>query len=125
LIGTAAGRLLAGDHRREAIERAAVALQDAVRDRSGLADEDGDRLMNLAFNPKRPRLAVADLATTSGLNIQRGTHLIAQGIVAAIRNPTSHRLVDPNEVETIEQLAILSFVARRLDEAVLVDEDGT
>lgn len=124
LIATAAAPLLADGHRREAIERAGVALQDAVRNRSGLSDADGDNLMNVAFSPKSPRLAVADLATANGKNVQRGTHLIAQGIVAAIRNPTSHRLVDPGPDETIEQLSILSFVARRLDDAIDVEDDS-
>ncbi|HMJ33163.1 MAG TPA: TIGR02391 family protein [Baekduia sp.] len=125
LIASAAAELLAGDHRREAVERAGVALQDAVRERAGLPDADGEHLMNLAFTPKRPRLSVGDLETASGANVQRGVHLLAQGIIAAIRNPTAHRLVDPGPAETMEQLAILSFVARRLEHATLiVEQDG-
>jgi uncharacterized protein (TIGR02391 family) len=101
----------------------APCFRDAVQQRSGITHTDGDDLMNLAFSPKRPRLAVADLETTSGHDIQRGTHLIALGIVAAIRNPIAHGLVDPGLSEAVEQLSILSFVARRLDDAIVVNDE--
>jgi hypothetical protein len=56
--------------------------------------------MSQAFRPEDPRIMVADLRTKNGRNIQRGTHFIAMGANAAIRNPAAH-----------------SFLARRLDDA--------
>jgi uncharacterized protein (TIGR02391 family) len=117
LISRACGRLFANGHFREGVERASVALQERVQAASGFHDLDGDELMNRAFTPKAPRVAVADLSARSGQNLQRGTHLIAQGAVAAIRNTTAHQLVEPSPAEALEQVAILSFIARRLDDA--------
>jgi uncharacterized protein (TIGR02391 family) len=104
-------------HRREAVDRAAIALIDAVRQLSGQRDLDGDELMKRAFSPSAPSIVVADLRTRTGQSIQRGTHLIAMGAIAAIRNPNSHRLDEPSVDEALEKLAVLSFVARRLDDA--------
>jgi uncharacterized protein (TIGR02391 family) len=116
LITEAAEDLWNDGHRREAIGRAAVALLAAVRELSGL-DTDGHDLMARAFRPEDPRIVVADLRTENGRNLQRGTHMIAMGLVAAIRNPVSHTLADHDENPAREQLAILSFIARRLDDA--------
>jgi uncharacterized protein (TIGR02391 family) len=116
LIVDAAEKLWDDGHRREAIGRAAVAVLEAVRERSGLQG-DGQDLIARAFRPEDPRIVVADLRTENGRNLQRGTQFIAMGAVSAIRNPVSHTLADHDEDQAREQLAVLSFVARRLDDA--------
>ncbi len=116
LITKAAQELWDDGHRREAINAAAIALLDAVRNQSGL-QLDGHDLMARAFNPDNPRIVIADLRTDNGRNLQRGTHFIAMGAVAAIRNPASHTLADHEEDQAREQLTVLSFIARRLDDA--------
>jgi hypothetical protein len=40
------------------------------------------------------------------------------GAVAAIRNPASHTLVSHDDGQAREQLAVLSFIAHRLDDAL-------
>jgi uncharacterized protein (TIGR02391 family) len=104
-------------HRREAIGRAAVTLLDAVREASGLLGLDTEPLMSQAFRPEDPRIIVADLRTKNGQNVQRGTHFIAMGANAAIRNPAAHSNFHPDVDQAHEQLAVLSFLARRLDDA--------
>lgn len=116
LVAEAAGKLWNDGHRREAIGRAAVAVLDAVRTQSGL-QSDGHDLMARAFRPEDPPIVVADLRTENGRNLQSGTHKIAMGAVAAIRNPVSHTLADHDEDQAREQLAVFSFIARRLDDA--------
>jgi len=115
-IVEAAEALWNDGHRREAIQRAATAVLNQVRTQSGL-DLDGKPLMAQAFSPEAPRIVVADLRTENGRNLQAGTHLIAMGSVAAIRNPVSHTLADHDEEQARELLAVLSFIARRLDDA--------
>jgi uncharacterized protein (TIGR02391 family) len=113
-IRAACESLLSNGHHREAVERAAVVLQDEIR-RLARTDQDGDRLMHTAFAPGKPRIVVANRRTQSGQSIQRGTHLLGQGVIAAIRNPTSHRLVEMTVSEAIECLAVMSFIYRKLD----------
>jgi uncharacterized protein (TIGR02391 family) len=117
LITEAAQELWDDGHRREAIHAAAIALLDAVRSQSGL-QLDGHDLMARAFNPDNPRIVIAALRTDNGRNLQRGTHFMAMGAVAAIRNPASHTLAGHEEDQAREQLNVLSFIARRLDDAL-------
>jgi uncharacterized protein (TIGR02391 family) len=117
LIVGASRALWESGHRREAISRAAVELLDAVRNASGLTGLDTEPLMSQAFRPEDPQVVVADLRTKNGQNIQRGTHFMAMGANAAIRNPAAHSNSHPDVDEAREQLAILSFLARRLDDA--------
>jgi uncharacterized protein (TIGR02391 family) len=91
-------------------------LQNEVR-RLARSDLDGDALVNLAFSRAKPRILVADQRTASGRNLQRGTHLLLQGVIAAIRNPTSHRLMALDPAEAVECLATMSFIFRQLDAA--------
>lgn len=117
LIVEAARPLWETGHPRDAINRAVVAVLNAVTEASGISDLDTERLMNKAFAPKDPMITVADLRTKTGQNIQWGTHFIAMGANAGIRNPTAHSLTDPDADQAREQLAILSFICRRLDDA--------
>jgi uncharacterized protein (TIGR02391 family) len=117
-IREASAQLVELGHFREAVERGVVVLQDEIR-RLARSDSDGEPLMNAAFAPKNPRVVVANRRTDSGRSIQRGTHLLSQGLIAAIRNPTSHRLVEYTRAEALERLAIMSFIYRRLDETRL------
>jgi uncharacterized protein (TIGR02391 family) len=101
----------------EAVLAAVNALQEEIRAlaRSKL---DGERLMNAAFSPQgRPRISVADSGTAQGRNIRRGTHQLALGLVAAVRNPAAHGTADLTAAEALEQLAIASSLYRRLDDA--------
>jgi uncharacterized protein (TIGR02391 family) len=116
-ITRACSDLWANGHRREAVGTAALAVRDVVRELSGLDDLDGHPLMAQAFSPKEPRIVVADLRTVKGRDLQQGTHLIAMGAVAALRNVHAHNLDEPPEDEAQEQLAIFSYIARRLDDA--------
>ncbi|KQW45062.1 hypothetical protein ASC77_19975 [Nocardioides sp. Root1257] len=57
----------------------------------------------------------------SWLSRQRGLHLLAQGAFAGIRNLVSHDVVELTEHEALEQMAVLSMVARWVDETELVE----
>jgi uncharacterized protein (TIGR02391 family) len=117
LIADACTQLWANGHRREAIGTAALVVRDAVRELSGLDDLDGHPLMAQAFSPKKPKIVVADLRTVKGRDLQQGTHLLAMGAMAALRNFHAHNLDEPPGDEAREQLAIFSYIARRLDDA--------
>jgi uncharacterized protein (TIGR02391 family) len=108
--------LFAAGHHREALDRAVVVLMSRLRDLSGL-EIDGDKLVNEGLSREPPRVLVADPSTETGRSIQRGTHLLARGLVAAVRNPAAHGIVEPTADEAIEQMGIISFIARRIDDA--------
>jgi uncharacterized protein (TIGR02391 family) len=108
--------LAAAGHHQEALVRSIVSLMTEMRRLTGLTI-DGDALVNAALAPERGLLRVGDDTTETGRSVQRGTHLIARGVVAAIRNPAAHELIDLNAESADEQHAIVRFVARALDVA--------
>jgi uncharacterized protein (TIGR02391 family) len=115
-VRDACGPLFAAGHLREGVERAVAAFHERLREISDLRI-DGTALVNEALSPKGGRVVVADLATESGRSTQRGTHLVALGMVSGIRNPTAHGLTDPSPAEALEDVALLSWLARKLDNA--------
>jgi uncharacterized protein (TIGR02391 family) len=114
-VRQACAELMRIEHYREAVDRALVVLQDEIRSLAG-TNLDGNELMHYAFSPKQPRIAVGNARSTSGKNLRRGTHLLATGLIAAVRNPGAHGLVDYSPADALERLAIVSLLYRQLDE---------
>jgi uncharacterized protein (TIGR02391 family) len=115
-IRDASRQLLVDGHLRAAALDASIALRDLFRERSGLY-LDGEPLVSaaLAYNKERsPKVTVADLATDTGQNVQRGTMLIAQGVIASIRNVVAHDAIELAPEEALEMLGAISLVARRI-----------
>lgn len=105
-----------------AIQGAAIALSAHIQQKAGSTLRDG-KLAAQVFSsepPKtgQPRLHFPGRAPhdESWMSRQRGLHLLAQGAFAGIRNLVSHEVVDLTESEALEQMAVLSIVARWVDE---------
>jgi uncharacterized protein (TIGR02391 family) len=110
-----------------AVFQAGVLFIDAVKKRSAFPigkdgrPLDGVSLMDSVFLAKLPLLKFTDMSDQTAQNEHRGLGLIAQGIVSALRNPKGHAphvhiKLDP--FEAIEQLATISYLMRRLDDAI-------
>lgn len=118
LLRAAAARLLDDRHYDQAVFAGALAMRDALRERSGLHALDGYDLAGAALGGDTPRVAVADLSTTTGQNEQRGLRLMAQGCFLALRNPLAHeRNIHQDRISAMEALAVMSLVTRRVTEA--------
>lgn len=119
-IRDASRRLVAEDHLPLAVHKAAIALRDLLREKSGLT-LDGQDLAGAALSPRGPRIVIADLDTETGRSIQQGTMFLAQGVFAAMRNVVAHNAVEFAPEEALEMLATISLVARRIEAALLHD----
>lgn len=111
-------QLVVDGHLRAAVLDACIALRDLLREKSGL-DLEGEPLVTaaLSFNKDRgPKVTVDDLLTETGQNLQRGTMLIAQGVVASIRNVLAHNVVEPTSSEALGMLGTISLIAGRIAE---------
>jgi uncharacterized protein (TIGR02391 family) len=79
---------------------------------------DGSALMGEAFKDSDPPIALADLTTETGRNIQAGFRFLFMGAVRGIRNPDAHELFKALDAEeALETLAFASLLMRRLDDA--------
>jgi len=118
------GGLFEQEHRAAAILEAFKAVNNRVKEMSGLA-ADGVDLMARAFRPERPLLRVADLSTETGRNVQTGYHRMFMGAMPAFRNPHAHEQFAPvDEDEALEELGLASLMMRRLDEIATRDASG-
>ncbi len=116
-VRQSAGRFLDSGHLEVAIFEAFKAVNNRVKAMTGL-DLDGSKLMSEAFSDSNPRIALADLTTETGRNIQSGFRFLFMGAVRGIRNPDAHELFKALDAEeALETLAFASMLMRRLDDA--------
>ena len=112
-----ADRYLESGHPEVAIFEAFKAINNRVKTMTGL-DLDGAKLMAEAFKDADPPIALADLSSETGKNIQAGFRLIFMGAVRGIRNPDAHERFEALDAEEgLETLAFASMLMRRLDSA--------
>jgi uncharacterized protein (TIGR02391 family) len=105
-------KLAADGHLRQAIHDAFIALDQAVKEKSGI-DALGDRLMNEAFTKNKPVLRLSQNDEE-----QEGFMHLYKGAIKAVRNRYSHDLVEPGSPEeAAEWLAFASVLFRCLDAA--------
>jgi len=113
-----ADRDLESGHPAVAIFEAFKAINNRVKAMTGL-DLDGSSLMGEAFKDSDPPIALADLSTETGRNIQAGYRFLFMGAVKGIRNPDAHELFKALDAEeALETLAFASLLMRRLDDAL-------
>ncbi|WP_170226662.1 TIGR02391 family protein [Rudaeicoccus suwonensis] len=103
-----------------ALQQASITLSAYIRAKASSTLRDR-KLVAQVFSPDPPKLDAARLhfpgdSTDEGWQArQQGLHLIAQGAFAGIRNIAAHEDVDVSEHEALEQLAVLSLIARWTD----------
>lgn len=110
--------LFADGHYAQAIFEAFKAVNNMVKDKSGLADLDGKQLMGRAFDESHPVIKVSRLRDRSEKDEQEGFKFLFMGSTLGIRNPKAHTTtVQTDPFRTLEYLALASLLAKRLDEA--------
>ena len=110
------GPLFRGSHFARAVEEAFKCLNNAVKEKSGLADRDGSALMQAAFSAHSPILRLNDLESVSDRDEQRGYMDIFAGSMTGIRNPRAHdpELIDEPDV-ALELLVLANHLMRKLN----------
>jgi len=123
--GAAASLFLKGEYVSAVFEAAKVCIdevkQKAGHPQGGGKPLDGVNLITHSFGGKAPRLKFTSLSTQSDENEHRGLALIAEGVVSALRNPKGHlpgSAIPLEAEEALEQLAMISYLMRRLDNLV-------
>lgn len=129
LVWDAAAKLWNGKHYSAAVQRAATFLNAHVQDLTGRRDLSDSALMLQAFSPNAPEGGKPRLrwpGEDSDLTVKAmriGILQFAQGCFAAIRNPATHGTAEMHPQEALEQLAILSALARWIDQCDLLETE--
>ncbi|MFO0847161.1 MAG: TIGR02391 family protein [Gemmataceae bacterium] len=101
---------------------AAKSVAQKVRDMTGL-EKDGAALVDQVFSVAAPRMALNTLRTESEQSEQKGFASLLKGVFGTFRNVTAHApkiAWAVNRTDALDALTILSYLHRRLDEAVVV-----
>jgi len=110
-------QLFIDGHYTQAVEEAAKAVFQYVRNVTGLT-EDGATLAQNAFSLNNPILAFTDLADENKKNEQVGFMEILKGLAKGVRNPLAHTHGKKEEAQkAFEYLVLASLLCRRIDDA--------
>lgn len=133
LVWGAARAMWRDTHYRQAVTAAAEALVGQLKARTGRNDVAETTLWQQTFSseppsPGKPRLrwpGAPDDRTTRSMN--EGLRYMTSAVQLTIRNPATHQDETMGVVEASERLAVLSLVARWVEECRLetADEDDT
>lgn len=123
----AARSLWQSGHFGEAVRAATVKVNAELQNKLGRRDIGETRLFQQAFSADLPSAAsprlrpAGDDGGKTALSVRRGIAALAEGCYAGIRNPASHETVgEISEQIALEQLAIVSLLARWIDESTVV-----
>jgi uncharacterized protein (TIGR02391 family) len=110
-----------------AVEQATRALNELIQQKTGVTDKSEAELVQATMKqidcPDKLRIKFNDfLHEDAGRNEQAGLALIAEGVFKAFRNPKGHKpkdhpLVELDGYEALDQLVIISFLMKRIEEA--------
>jgi len=116
------GKLFADSHFSQAIFEAFKEVNNMVKRKSRITRYDGKNLMAQAFTPGSPKLRWSQILTDSEKDEQEGFMLLFMGAMVGIRNPKAHdHVIQKDEIKTLEYLALASLLAKKIDEAEIVN----
>lgn len=117
LLASATRDLFADGHYAQAIEQGFKAVNAVVQQRTGYSDE-WRPLMERAFSPKDPKLAVNGLESRADRDEQTGAMMLFGGAMAGIRNVRAHKLHRSDDATTaLELLAFANYLIRVAESA--------
>ncbi len=113
-------------HYRESVHAAAVKINAETQNKLNRRDISETKLFQAALSTDPPqagaprlRLAGDDDGKTAK-SVRRGVSALAEGAYAALRNPIGHDEGELDEQRALEQLAVLSVLARYIDDATVL-----
>lgn len=116
-IATGCSKLFVDEHYAQAVEEAAKAVFQYLREATGLT-LDGAALAQQSFSLKSPILAFSDLSDETKKNEQLGFMEMLAAFAKGVRNPLAHTHGKQEEQQkAFEYLCLASLFCRRIDDA--------
>lgn len=116
--------LFLDEHYDDALRKASQRYINRVKELTDHPGDDGVGLINKSFSENAPLLAFSDRETRVERDEHNGYRFLAVGLAQALRNVVTH---DDNyglgSEETLEWLAFISAMHRRLDRAVQIPRE--
>ena len=122
----ASRKLFNDEHYRDAIFRAFTAVNNFVKEKSGLSSKEirgmkDSQLMAKVFDVNNPIIKLNELIADTDISEQEGFKFLFMGATIGIRNPKAHdNIIQTDPFRTLEYLSLASLLMKRVEEGVLV-----
>lgn len=120
----------------EAVRDAVLYVCELLREKSGIEDKDGTKLVEASLMGNNPAIAVSKNETTTERDFQQGIGFSFKGIMQAVRNPLSHEKTVYAQEDAEAIILYINFLLNQVDRSggftkienitsLLYDEDFT
>lgn len=120
----------------EAVRDAVFHMSEVLREKSGIEDKDGTRLVEAALLGSNPAILVNKNETTTEKDFQQGIGFAFKGIMQSVRNPLSHESLQYTQDEAEGLILYINFLLNQVDKSggstkidniieLLLDDDFT
>ena len=120
----------------EAVRDAVFYVCELLREKSGIEDKDGTKLVEAALMGNNPAIAVSKNETTTEKDFQQGIGFSFKGLMQAVRNPLSHEKTVYAQEDAEAIILYVNFLLNQVDRSggftkienitsLLYDEDFT
>lgn len=99
----------------ESLRDAMFLVNEIIREKSGLLDKDGTKLMEASFLGKNAALLINKNETTTEKDIQEGIGYAFKGLSLSVRNPISHENIATTKSEANAILMYISYLLDKID----------
>lgn len=101
----------------EAVRDTIFHICEVLRDKSGLVDKDGTKLIDSALLGSNPLVLINKNETTTEKNIQQGVGLALKGIMLGIRDLISHEKTLLSEDEAEVLILYINYLLNQIDKS--------
>jgi len=119
-VTAAAGKLLEDGYYSQAVFEAFKSLEEYVKEKSGVKNKSGKKLMGYVFDESTPVLKIKCSRPDTAKEEQEGFKFIFMGSMLGIRNPKAHyAIVQRDRARTLQYLAFASLLFKTVDDTTL------
>ena len=120
----------------EAVRDAVFHMSEVLREKGGIEDKDGTKLVETALLGSNPAILVNKNETTTEKDFQQGIGFAFKGIMQSVRNPLSHESFQYTQDEAEVLILYINFLLNQVDKSgggtkidniidLLLDDDFT
>lgn len=99
----------------EAVRDAVLFVCELLREKSGIEDKDGTKLVDAVLLGTNPAISVSKSETTTERDFQQGIGFSFKGIMLAIRNPLSHEKTEYSQEDAEAIILYINFLLNQVD----------
>lgn len=99
----------------EAVRDAMFQICELLREKSGLVDKDGTKLVEAALMGTTPAILVNKYETTTEKDVQQGIGFALKGLMQAVRNPMSHEVTAYTQNDADAIILYSNYLLNRID----------